>query len=64
MRSCVRLGLLTAIFALALQPARLAPAQYPYRVIYPEQREIDYRDPSQFPPFPCLYTHLTLPTKA
>src|SRR4051794_8301266 len=44
--------LAAAIFALALQPARFAPAQYPYRVIYPEQREIDYRDPTDFPPFP------------
>lgn len=43
---------MTAIFALALQPARLAPAQYPYRVIYPEQRQIDYRDPSDFVPIP------------
>jgi outer membrane protein TolC len=52
MRSYSRLGLWTAIFALALQPARFAPAQYPYRIIYPEQRRIDYRDPSQFPPIP------------
>jgi outer membrane protein TolC len=44
--------LLTAIFALALAPARFAPAQYPYRVIYPEQRQIEYRDPSQFPAIP------------
>jgi hypothetical protein len=44
--------LLTAIFALALLPAQLAPAQYPYRVIYPEQRQIEYRDPSQFPAIP------------
>src|SRR6188474_47333 len=43
-----RLGLLTAVFALALQPARFAPAQHPYRVIYPEQLEVDHRDPSQF----------------
>src|SRR6185369_1012880 len=44
--------LAAAIFALALLPARFAPAQYPYRVIYPEQLEIDYRDPSQFPDIP------------
>src|SRR4051794_16713338 len=52
MRSCFRLCLMTAILALALQPARSVHAQYPYRVIYPEQREVDYRDPSDFPPFP------------
>src|SRR6267142_718477 len=52
MRSCFRLGLLTAIFALALQPARFAPAQYPYSIIYPEQREIEYREASQFPAIP------------
>jgi outer membrane protein TolC len=44
--------LVAAIFALALLPATFAPAQYPYRVIYPEQLEIDYRDPSQFPDIP------------
>jgi outer membrane protein TolC len=44
--------LLTAIFALALLPARFAPAQYPYRVIYPEQRQIDYRDPPALPSIP------------
>lgn len=38
-----------AVFALALQSAALAPAQHPYRVIYPEQLEVKYRDPSQFP---------------
>jgi outer membrane protein TolC len=52
MRTGLRLVMATAIFALAWQPARFAPAQYPYRVIYPEQRQIDYRDPSQFPPIP------------
>src|SRR5262245_21589721 len=52
MRKYGRLGLVTAIFALALQPARFAPAQYPYRIIYPEQRAIEYRDPSEFPPIP------------
>jgi outer membrane protein TolC len=52
MRSCVRICLAAAIFALALQPARFAPAQYPYRIIYPEQRQIDYRDPSDFPSIP------------
>src|SRR5262245_1475842 len=52
MRSHFRLWLATAIFALALEPAKFAPAQYPYRVIYPEQRQIDYRDPSQFPTIP------------
>ena len=46
-----------AIFALAaslapLAAARMAAAQGPYRVIYPEQRRIDYRDPSQFPYVP------------
>jgi outer membrane protein TolC len=46
------MGLLTVIFALAISPARFAPAQYPYRIIYPEQREIDYRDPSAFPAIP------------
>src|SRR6266567_5036169 len=45
-------SLMAAIFALALQPARFAPAQQPYRIIYPEQREINYRDPSQFVPIP------------
>lgn len=52
MRSGWRLPLTMAILALALQPARFAPAQYPYRIIYPEQREIEYRDPSQFPVIP------------
>ena len=52
MRTGLRLVMATAVFALAWQPARFAPAQYPYRVIYPEQRQIDYRDPSQFPPIP------------
>ena len=46
-----------AIFALAaslapLVAAPMAAAQGPYRVIYPEQRRIDYRDPSQFPYVP------------
>jgi len=45
-------ALMLAIFALALQPAAFAPAQYPYRVIYPEQLQVDYRDPSQFPFIP------------
>src|SRR5439155_12339035 len=54
MRSYLRLGIWTAIFALALQPAKFAPAQYPYRIIYPGQRQVEYRDPAQFPavPFP------------
>ena len=43
---------LTAIFALAILPAKFAPAQYPYRVIYPEQRQIEYRDPSPLPAVP------------
>lgn len=43
---------LTAIFALALLQPQLAPAQYPFRVIYPEQRQIEYRDPSAFPAIP------------
>jgi outer membrane protein TolC len=43
-----------AILALAasfapLAAARPANAQLPYRVIYPGQRTIQYRDPSQFP---------------
>lgn len=51
------MSLAAAVFALALQPARFAPAQHrrvdhPYRIIYPEQRQIEYRDPSQFPPIP------------
>lgn len=46
-----------AIFALAaslapLAAARMATAQGPYRGVYPEQRRIDYRDPSQFPYVP------------
>ncbi len=54
MRGCLRLGYLIAVFVLASLPAGFAPAQHPYRVIYPEQLEVDYRDPSQFPfiPFP------------
>ena len=52
MRGRCGLGLTAAIFALALQPAKFAPAQYPYRVIYPEQRQIQYRDTSQFPAIP------------
>ena len=45
------------MFALALLPARFAHAQHargghPYRVIYPEQREIRYRDASKFPAIP------------
>lgn len=44
--------LAAAIFALAMWPARFAPAQYPYRIIYPEQRQIEYRDPAQFPAIP------------
>src|SRR5204863_525809 len=52
MGSCLRLGLLTAIFALALQPAGFAPAEHPYRVIYPEDREVNYREPSQFAAIP------------
>src|SRR5438552_19045936 len=53
MRSCFARGLWTAIFALALLPAKFAPAQHPpYRIIYPEQRQVQYRDPSQFFPAP------------
>src|SRR3954471_750121 len=52
MRECRRALLAAVSFALALLPAGMAPAQYPYRVIYPEQLEIDYRDPSQFPDIP------------
>ena len=43
---------LAAIFALAILPAKFAPAQYPYRVIYPEQRQVEYRDPSPLPAIP------------
>jgi len=57
MRGCLRIGLIAAIFALALLSARFARAQkpfaqHPYRVIYPEQRQVRYRDPSQFPAIP------------
>src|SRR6187397_1580083 len=62
MRSCFCFGLWSAIFALALLPAQFAPAQNvpshisdghpPYRIIYPEQRQIEYRDPSQTFPAP------------
>src|SRR6476660_9776821 len=52
MHSGSRLALMLAVFALALQPAAFAPAQHPYRVIYPEQLEVNYRDPSDFPPIP------------
>src|SRR5690242_4215698 len=62
MRSCFCRGLWSAIFALALLPAKFAPAQnppvqnlrdhLPYRIIYPEQRQIQYRDPIQFFPAP------------
>jgi outer membrane protein TolC len=48
----LQVPLAAAILALALSPAKFAPAQYPYRVIYPEQRQIEYRDPSAFPPIP------------
>src|SRR4051812_14044101 len=53
---------LLALVALALWPAARAAAQIPdtvglhdhppYRIIYPEQRQIQYRDPSQFPVVP------------
>jgi outer membrane protein TolC len=57
MRTGLRFVLIAAIFALALWPARFANAQYsdgqhPYRIIYPEQRQVRYRDPSQFPAVP------------
>src|SRR5262249_62293832 len=57
MRSCFCRGLWSAIFALALLPAKFAPAQNlrdhpPYRIIYREQRQIQYRDPVQFFPAP------------
>src|ERR1043165_2545274 len=62
MRCCRFIGLWTAIFALATLPAKLAPAQVPttlgvhdhppYRLIYPQQRQPAYRDPSQFPVVP------------
>jgi outer membrane protein TolC len=44
--------LAAAGFALALLPAKSAHAQYPYRIIYPGQRTIEYRDPSAFAPIP------------
>ena len=43
---------LAVVFALALQPAKFTAAQHPYRVIYPEQRQVEYRDPS---PQPVIY---------
>src|SRR6476660_3446036 len=62
MRSRFCRGLWSAIFALAILPAKFAPAQNlpshisdghpPYRIIYPEQRQIQYRDPIQFFPAP------------
>jgi outer membrane protein TolC len=57
MRSCFCRGLWSAIFALALLPAKFAPAQYPpsrppYRIIYREARQVQYRDPIQFFPAP------------
>src|SRR3954468_2744448 len=52
MRECWWARLAAVFCALALLPGGIAPAQYPYRVIYPEQLEIDYRDPSQFPDIP------------
>ena len=42
---------LAAVFA-QLAPAQKALAQGPYRIIYPEQRSIDYREASQFPFIP------------
>src|SRR4051812_27933666 len=62
MRSSFCIGLWSAIFALALWPAKFATAQNPYvqnfrdhppyRIIYPEQRQVQYRDPLQFFPAP------------
>jgi outer membrane protein TolC len=57
MRRYFGLALSAAIFALALLPVKFASAQHrlgdhPYRVIYPEQRQVEYRDPSQFPAIP------------
>src|SRR5687767_3128743 len=58
MRARPRGGAITAaVFALAasLAPFAAAPhasAQGPYRIIYPEQRTIEYRDPGQFPFIP------------
>jgi outer membrane protein TolC len=62
MRSRFCRGLWSAIFALAILPAKFAPAQNlpshisdghpPYRIIYPEQRQIQYRGPIQFFPAP------------
>src|SRR5262245_46911563 len=62
MRSCFCPGLWSAIFPLALLPAKLAPAQNvpshiadghpPNRITYREQRQIQYRDPIQFFPTP------------
>lgn len=52
MHSGSRLALILTVFALAVQSAAFAPAQHPYRVIYPEQLSIDYRDASQLPSMP------------
>ena len=68
MGSGIRGMLWTAVFALALQPAQFAAAQpgpwtnaqpspfvktqLPFRVIYPGQRTIEYRDPAAFPYVP------------
>jgi len=52
MRGFSGLSLAAAVFALALWPAKSAPAQLPYRAIYPEQRQIQYRDLSEFPSTP------------
>jgi outer membrane protein TolC len=53
----LRGAITAAIFALAVSlalfaAARPATGQGPYRIIYPEQRTIEYRDPSQFPFIP------------
>ena len=38
--------------ALAFCPARFAPAQKPWPIVFPEQRRIDWRDPLQLPQVP------------
>ena len=52
MRSRLDLFCSAVCFALALATAQFAAAQRPYRVIYPEQRQIEYRDPSATWPIP------------
>lgn len=60
MRSLLGRLLAALILALALQPAKFAPAQvpHPYRVIYPGARNVQYRDPS---PLPVIYPQPSSP---